>query len=100
VECSPDYSSPDDSAVSANNGNGNGNADDDQPADPAVTPNALELVDYMLREFVDLKSSAEYVAAALWVLHTHVFRSIPCLAAACAYLPSARLRQDHASRPT
>ena len=50
-------------------------ADDDQPLDSSdgVVPNALELVHHMLLEFVSLRSPAEYVAVALWILHTYVF---------------------------
>jgi hypothetical protein len=35
-------------------------------------PNVLELVRYVLESYVDLKPH-EYVTAALWILHTHVF---------------------------
>jgi Protein of unknown function (DUF3631) len=35
-------------------------------------PNVLELVRFILEEYVDMKPH-EYIAAALWVLHTHVF---------------------------
>jgi hypothetical protein len=35
-------------------------------------PNVLELVRFVLEEYVDMKPH-EHVAAALWVLHTHVF---------------------------
>jgi Protein of unknown function (DUF3631) len=37
-------------------------------------PDVLELVRFILVEYVDMKPH-EYVAAALWVLHTHVFQS-------------------------
>lgn len=35
-------------------------------------PNVLELVHFILEEYIDMKPH-EHVAAALWVLHTHVF---------------------------
>jgi Protein of unknown function (DUF3631) len=35
-------------------------------------PNVLELVHYILQEYVDMKPH-EHIAAALWVLHTYVF---------------------------
>ena len=57
----------DDSSVDATDANG---SVDDHP--PVGTPNALELV-HLLQQFVDLKSPAEYVGVALWVLHTFVF---------------------------
>jgi hypothetical protein len=34
-------------------------------------PNVLELVHFLLREYIDMKPH-EHVATALWVLHTHV----------------------------
>jgi hypothetical protein len=35
-------------------------------------PDALELVRFILEEYVDLKPH-EYIAVALWIMHTHVF---------------------------
>jgi len=35
-------------------------------------PNVLELVRFILEEYIDMKPR-EYIAAALWVLHTHLF---------------------------
>src|SRR5260370_13882026 len=35
-------------------------------------PNVLELVRFILEEYIDMKPR-EYIAAALWVLHTHPF---------------------------
>ena len=35
-------------------------------------PNVLELVHFILQEYIDMKPH-EYVAAALWVLHSHLF---------------------------
>jgi hypothetical protein len=35
-------------------------------------PNMLELVHFILEEYVDMKPH-EHIAAALWVLHTHIF---------------------------
>jgi hypothetical protein len=51
--------------------------DDDErakaPQQSKKTICALELVHYILGEYVDLRPH-EYLAAALWVLHTHVFK--------------------------
>jgi Protein of unknown function (DUF3631) len=41
-------------------------------ADP-VRVNPLELVHHLLEEYVGLRESHEYVAVALWALHTHVY---------------------------
>lgn len=41
------------------------------PGDPKRV-NPLDLVDHLLREYVELREH-EYVAVALWALHTHVF---------------------------
>jgi hypothetical protein len=35
--------------------------------------NPLELLHYILQDYVDLRGSREYVTIALWALHTHVF---------------------------
>jgi Protein of unknown function (DUF3631) len=45
--------------------------------DPAAAPdpereNPLALLVFILREYVELRSEHEYVAVALWALHTHV----------------------------
>jgi hypothetical protein len=59
-------------------------AEDDQPtADDAIRaglpgkakkpPNALEFVLFILEKYIDMKPH-ESIAAALWVLHTHVFQ--------------------------
>ena len=42
------------------------------PEAAAKEPNVLELVHFILQEYVDMKPH-EHIAAALWVLHTHVF---------------------------
>jgi hypothetical protein len=42
------------------------------PGEAVQQPNVLELVHFILQQFVDMKPH-EHVAAALWVLHTHVF---------------------------
>ena len=39
-------------------------------------PNALELTQHLLEQYLDLKPH-EYVAMALWVLHTHVYTQFP-----------------------
>jgi len=39
-------------------------------------PNVLELVRFILEEYVDMKPH-EYIAAALWTLHSHVFERFP-----------------------
>ena len=51
-----------------------GNAVDAGLPEAAVKepPNVLELVHFILQEYVDMKPH-EYIAAALWVLTTHVF---------------------------
>jgi hypothetical protein len=46
--------------------------DDEQTAEPVKDVCAFDLVRYVLHEFVDLKPH-EYVAVALWILHSHVF---------------------------
>jgi hypothetical protein len=66
----PGLLSLDDPATNANGANAGESVDDDPPVG---TPNALELTHFMLQQFVDLKSPHEYLAAALWILHTHVF---------------------------
>jgi hypothetical protein len=43
------------------------------PNDPARV-NPLGLIVHLLQEYVALRELHEYVAVALWVLHTHVFR--------------------------
>ena len=60
---------PNNSAATTDDDTNNG-----QPGKSSVgAPNALELVHHMLQQFVSLKSPAEYIAVALWVLHTFVF---------------------------
>ena len=44
------------------------------PGTAETPPNVLELVRFILERFVDMKPH-EYIAATLWVLHTHVFES-------------------------
>jgi hypothetical protein len=46
-------------------------SEDDDPG-PTAGVNALELVHYVIGEYVDLRPP-EYVAVALWVLHAHLF---------------------------
>ena len=41
-------------------------------ATPSNNPNVIELIQHVLSEYVDLEPH-EYIAAALWILHTHVF---------------------------
>jgi hypothetical protein len=51
--------------------------DDDEraktPDAPSRDISALELVHFILQEYVDLKPH-EYIAVSLWILHTHMFR--------------------------
>jgi hypothetical protein len=44
------------------------------PGEAAKEPNVLELVHFILEQYVDMKPH-EFIAAALWVLHTYTFDS-------------------------
>ena len=55
------------------------------PKEQVEEPDALELAHFILQEYVDLKPH-EYVATALWILHTHQFQHFmisPRLALTC-----------------
>ena len=45
---------------------------DDAPAEAAADVSALDLIHYLLEQYLDLKPH-EYVAVALWALHAHVY---------------------------
>jgi hypothetical protein len=55
-------------------------ADDPRTAQPTAAARdipCLELVDFFLREYLELQEH-EYTAMALWVLHTHMFERFMC----------------------
>jgi hypothetical protein len=45
---------------------------DAQPVAPGTSVQALDLVRYLLEQYVELQAH-EYIAVSLWVLHTHVY---------------------------
>jgi hypothetical protein len=68
--------------------------DPSQPVGSNVTP--LDLVRAMLEDYSALDTH-EYVAAALWAVHTHVFDKF-MVTPRCSHEPGSRLRQDHVAR--
>ena len=67
---------------------------DPSAADPERV-NPLDLVHYLLKEYVALREPHEYVAVALWALHTHVFKQFmvtPRLALRSVLQPNGKLR--------
>jgi Protein of unknown function (DUF3631) len=44
-----------------------------QSDDPEERVNPLGLIHYLLQQYLELREPHEYVAVALWALHTHVF---------------------------
>ena len=65
--------------------------DDDGPSD---VPGPLDLVCHMLMRYLHL-TPHQYVALALWIIHTHVFDRFTVTPRLALRSPRSRLRQNH-----